>query len=151
MSYSRVQNENEKYRFIYIWYDKKHKRYYVGCHWGTETDGYICSSNWMRDSYNRRPSDFKRRIIKTNIQSREETYVEEQRYLNMIKPSELRVRYYNLIVNNNEVWHKYPEHIKTVGARISHAKKGKKTGPMSEERKRNISEAKKENLQNAAE
>ena len=39
----------EKYGFIYIWYDRKHQRYYLGRHWGTENDGYICSSNKMRE------------------------------------------------------------------------------------------------------
>ena len=38
----------EKYGFVYIWYDRKHKRYYIGCRWGTENDGYICSSSWMK-------------------------------------------------------------------------------------------------------
>jgi len=31
----------EKYGFVYLWYDKKHKRYYIGCRWGKENDGYI--------------------------------------------------------------------------------------------------------------
>ena len=85
----------EKYGFVYIWYDRKHKRYYVGCHWGTEDDGYICSSNWMRNSYNRRSLDFKRKIIvKTYI--REELFELESQYLNMIKPEELGKKYYNL-------------------------------------------------------
>ena len=57
----------EKYGFVYLQFDRKHKRYYVGCHWGTVDDGYICSSNWMRDTYNRRPQDFKRRILKKNL------------------------------------------------------------------------------------
>ena len=34
----------EKYGFVYIWFDRKHKRYYIGCHWGHEDDGYVCSS-----------------------------------------------------------------------------------------------------------
>lgn len=143
MSYSRNQNENEKYGFVYLWFDKKHNRFYLGCHWGTENDGYICSSTWMMQAYRIRPNDFKRKIIKTNITTREETYIEEQRYLDMIKPEELRVRYYNLIIKNNEVWHKYPEHIKKVGAKISYVKKGKKLGPCSPEKARAISEAKK--------
>ena len=57
----------EKYGFVYIWFDKKHRRYYVGCHWGNEYDGYVCSSSWMNQAYRIRPQDFKRRIIKTNI------------------------------------------------------------------------------------
>lgn len=140
---------DEKYGFVYIWYDRKHKRYYVGCHWGHVNDGYICSSSWMIQAYRIRPDDFKRRILKTRISTREATYVEEQRYLNMIKPAEIKPanetpRYYNLCTTNNEVWHKYPGRIKTVGATISAAKKSKNIRyTMPEERKKAISEAKK--------
>lgn len=38
-------SENNKYGFVYLWFDRKHKRYYVGCHWGTTEDGYVCSSS----------------------------------------------------------------------------------------------------------
>lgn len=87
----------EKYGFVYIWRDRKHNRYYVGSHYGHEDDGYICSSNWMRDAYRRRPSDFKRRIIKKyyNIR-RQDLFLEEDIYLKMIKINELGKRYYNL-------------------------------------------------------
>lgn len=90
----------ENHGFVYIWFDRKHKRYYVGCHWGFEEDGYICSSRWMRKSFRRRPDDFKRRILKTNILSRRETYIAEQYYFDMIKPEELKTRYYNLCLAN---------------------------------------------------
>lgn len=87
--------KNDKYGFIYLWYDKKHKRYYIGCHWGTIDDGYICSSRWMRNTYRRRPDDFKRRIIQSNI-PREELLTEEHKWLSYIKDNELKVKYYNL-------------------------------------------------------
>ncbi len=132
----------EKYGFVYIWYDKKHKRYYVGCHWGTIDDGYICSSRWMRKSYNRRQYDFKRRIIKSNL-SREQMYIEEQRYLDMMKPEEKKIRYYNIQTNNGNLWHKYPDSVKTIGQKISHSKKGKSNGPCSPEKAAKISSAKK--------
>jgi uncharacterized CHY-type Zn-finger protein len=118
-------NENKKYGFVYIWYDRKHKRYYIGCHWGNQNDGYVCSSSWMNQAYRIRPQDFKRRIIKTNILSRADTYIEEQKYLDMIKPEELKTRYYNLHIKVGDVWQKYDEHIKTVGQKISKTKKGK--------------------------
>jgi len=87
----------EKYGFVYIWYDRKHKRYYIGCHWGTEDDGYICSSRWMRATYKRRPEDFKGpRILKCIYTNRQDLLEEEYRWLSMIKDEELRVRYYNL-------------------------------------------------------
>jgi hypothetical protein len=132
----------DKYGFVYIWYDRKHKRYYVGCHWGYVEDGYICSSNWMRDAYKRRPDDFKRRVLKTDL-TREQMYLEEQRYLDMQKPEERKIRYYNIQKKNGNLWHKYPENVITIGQKISYAKTGKKIGPCSEETKRKISEAKK--------
>ena len=85
----------EKYGFIYIWFDCKNKRYYIGSHWGTEDDGYICSSKWMSMAKLRRPEDFKRRILKRVYTSRKDLYEEETRWLQMIKPEEVKVRYYN--------------------------------------------------------
>jgi hypothetical protein len=138
----------EKYGFVYIWFDRKHKRYYVGCRWGSVDDGYICSSPWMKQSYLHRPNDFKRRVIKSNIPTRRETFAEELRYLLMIKPSEIKPtnnnpRYYNLNITHNALWHAEDDQIKTVGEKISLAKTGRKNGPMTEDRKKNISEAKK--------
>lgn len=118
----------EKTGFVYIWYDSKDKRFYIGCHWGFEDDGYICSSRWMNAAYKKRPQDFKRRIIKRNIQSRPALYEEELRYLHMIKSHEIKTRYYNLNITNNELWHKYPDNIKTIGQKISARKMGKNTG-----------------------
>lgn len=86
--------------FIYIWFDRKHKKYYIGSHLGTEYDGYVCSSRWMRQSYKRRPHDFKRRILQRNIEKR---LLKEQEYqwLKLIKEDELGFRYYNL--NNKKI------------------------------------------------
>lgn len=114
----------EKSGFVYIWRDQKHNRYYVGCHWGFVDDGYICSSPWMIQSYNKRPNDFKRRILKSVIVSRKETYIEEQKWLNLIKKGEIspntsKPRYYNLNITNNEIWHKYDEKIETISEKIS--------------------------------
>ena len=137
----------EKYGFVYIWFDRKHKRYYIGCHWGKENDGYICSSPWMIQAYRIRPNDFKRRILKSKIESRQLTYIEEQHWLNMInineiKPINANPRYYNLNIKNNDVWHKYDENIKTIGKKISIAKTGKSV-PCTPEKAKTISEAKK--------
>ena len=109
----------KKQGLIYIWYDRKYQRFYIGCHWGTETDGYICSSSWMKKSFKKRPQDFKKRYLKKNISTRQEMFTEEQRYLNMIKPNEIKHRYYNLNIKNNEIWSKYDENIKTISEKIS--------------------------------
>jgi hypothetical protein len=86
----------EKYGFVYIWFDRLRKMYYVGCHWGNSNDKYICSSTWMRNTYNRRKHDFKRRIVSIVRTNRKDLYKEEARWLNMIKDEELKIRYYNL-------------------------------------------------------
>ena len=110
----------EKYGFVYIWYDSKRKMYYIGCHWGTEDDGYICSSNRMRDAYRRRPEDFRRRIISKIYTNRDDLHEEEHRLLQMIDDSELGKKYYNLTNYKNGHWTAYPEKVKTLKEKISH-------------------------------
>ena len=109
----------EKSGFVYIWFDRKHTRYYVGCHWGVENDSYICSSSWMKRAYKLRAHDFKRRYIKKNISTRNAMFEEEQRFLSMIKDQELGKKYYNLKNKNNAIWSKYDENVKTISEKIS--------------------------------
>lgn len=111
-------SKEEKYGFVYIWRDRKYKRFYIGAHWGTENDGYVCSSNWMKQAYKHRPEDFKRKILKRIYTSKTHTFIEEQKWLNMIKSEEVKIRYYNLhtIVGH---WTMYPENIKTIRQKIS--------------------------------
>ena len=86
----------EKYGFVYIWLDRKHKRFYIGAHWGTKDDGYICSSSWMKQAYKNRPEDFRRRILKVITTNKKDLFEEEQKFLDKIKDNELKNRYYNL-------------------------------------------------------
>ena len=109
----------EKYGFVYLWFDRKHKRYYVGCHWGKEDDGYICSSNWMRDAYKRRPEDFKRRVLKTNLPTINNMFLEEYNYLSKIKLEELGKKYYNLNNVYKNHWSSNEQSKMTVGEKIS--------------------------------
>jgi hypothetical protein len=109
--------------FVYVWRDRKHKRYYVGCHWGSPDDGYVCSSTWMMQANHRRPQDFKRRVVATRF-SRQELLNEEYRWLMMIKQEELRSRYYNLKIMRDNQWHSTGLR-ETVGQKISKALKGK--------------------------
>jgi hypothetical protein len=143
----------QKYGFVYIWYDKKNKRYYIGSHWGTEDDGYICSSNWMYKTYKRRSHDFKRRIIARVYTNRTDLLTEEQRWLSFIKDEELatknttlakrrNVRYYNFSKSTKNPWHSTEDGVKTIGEKISKAKTGK-SNPCTPEKAVAISEAKK--------
>jgi len=115
----------EKYGFIYIWRDKKHNRYYIGSHWGTEDDGYICSSRWMRKSYKRRPTDFRRKILSRIGTSRIDLLQEEYKWLSMITDDLLGKKYYNLTKHMNGHWTTDPDKVKIIGKKISEANIGK--------------------------
>ena len=108
----------EKYGFVYIWRDRKHKRYYVGSHWGHENDGYICSSPWMLNSYKRRPQDFKRRIIAKVNSSRKDLLELEYKFLRMIKEDEVGIKYYNLNVKSTGHWSAY-DYAPSISEKIS--------------------------------
>lgn len=109
----------KKYGFVYIWFDRKHKRYYIGCHWGTVDDGYICSSNWMRDAYNRRPNDFKRKILSTGIEERSLMFEKEHEWFSLIKEEELGKKYYNLRKHKWGHWITDIDTKKTISEKIS--------------------------------
>lgn len=113
----------EKYGFVYIWRDRKHNRYYIGSHWGTENDGYICSSPWMRQAISHRPNDFKRRITEKVYTDRKDLLEAEYKWLSMIKEEEIKVRYYNLNIKATGHWSAYPENVKTISEKISYKTK----------------------------
>ena len=81
--------------FLYVWYDKCRKMFYIGMHEGQITDGYISSSRWFNGEHQYRPNDFKRKIIKI-FNDRKSARKEEARFLRMIKESEFGKKYYNL-------------------------------------------------------
>lgn len=110
--------------FVYLWYDRKHKRYYVGSHWGTEDDGYVCSSPWMKQAYVRRPDDFKRRILERVTTNRKDLLISEGRWLAMMKDCELRKRYYNMSSHESNHWTTC-EDTRSIKEKISASSKGK--------------------------
>lgn len=98
----------EKTGFVYIWYDRLRKMYYIGCHVGDVNDGYICSSNRMRDAYRRRPKDFKRRILKADI-PKSKLLEEEHKWLSLIDDVELGYKYYNHSKHRFGHWSNTPQ------------------------------------------
>lgn len=130
--------------FIYIWFDKKHKRFYIGSHWGSEDDGYICSSTWMRNAYKRRPEDFRRRIVKRVDSNRNALLIEEHRWLQMIGDRELGKKFYNLTNHLNGHWFASDEdRVLTIKEKMKKAWiKRKERGPVhSPETRKRLSEA----------
>ena len=118
----------EKYGFIYVWFDRKNKKFYVGSHWGTKDDGYICSSTNMRNNYRNRPNDFRRRVVKIIESNRQDLRKEEQRWLDMIKPSEFGFQYYNINSKSGEyAWWSNEETVKQVSEKLRNNPKTKAT------------------------
>ncbi len=108
----------EKYGFVYLWYDKKRGMFYIGCRWGTEDDGYVCSSTRMRNAYRRRPQDFSRRVL-SRIEDRNGLLEEEHKWLQLIKEEELGKRYYNLRKHRWGHWSTDENSRKAIGQKIS--------------------------------
>lgn len=145
----------DKHGFIYIWFDRKRKMFYLGCHWGTEDDGYICSSKRMRNAYTYRKEDFKRRVIQRHYGTRVELLEIEHRWLQLILDSDVGKKYYNLSKKHFGHWSATPNaakiQAKMTGRKrtpefcqlMSDMKKGKKSVPCSEEKKAKISAANK--------
>lgn len=132
--------------FVYVWYDTHHKMFYVGSHWGEENDGYICSSNWMKRAYKRRPQHFaylsgkpRRKILARVYTTREDLLKTEQYFLNMIEEGEFGVRYYNLNPCSTGHW-AAPEHSRlTVSEKISKSTKAFFDSPEGERMKEHLS------------
>lgn len=151
--------------FVYIWFDKKRKRFYIGSHWGSENDGYICSSKWMRDAYRRRPSDFRRRILSRVETNRADVILKEYEWLSLISEQELGSRYYNLTKHRNGHWTTEESRREEISRkireaplrrqRISESNKGKKLSEATKEKiriarsKQVVSEETKEKIRQA--
>jgi len=165
-------SQQEYTGFIYLWFDRKRRMFYLGSHKGRVDDGYTGSGRRFTAHYKSRPSDFKRRIIEYVNGSVLHIWEREQAWLGLIRPEELNVRYFNQKLNSkggagprSEItkekirksstgkskWNTEQKKqisdrqigvSKNNGAACSRAKKGKKTGPVSQERKALISKGK---------
>jgi len=135
--------------FVYKWHDVAHDRFYIGSHYGSPDDGYICSSKEMKREYRLRPLDFKREILEAVDGSRFDVLARETEWLKEIPDSELGKRYYNKSKNAGPWWVVNPEARKIVTKKMSEAKRGKKVPrkpgwvrpPESEETKKKRSQS----------
>lgn len=92
--------------FVYLWYDRKKRWFCIGSHFGTTDDGYVTSTGFMKKAYDKRPEDFKRRVLEYFFETdHNELFKLEQKWLDKIKDNELciavnkkakTVRYYNM-------------------------------------------------------
>ena len=141
---------DEKYGFVYVWYNRWKKKFYVGCHWGREDDGYVCSSRTMNKAYKRTPQNFKRRVVSRVYTNRTDLLTEEHKWLSQIKDEQLGKKFYNLSKHHFGHWtstdraEEIKQKLAGKNPKLSEAMKGNKNGlgkVCSEEKKRKISEA----------
>lgn len=95
----------------------------------------------MKKAYQRRPTDFKRRVLFRVSTSKEDLLIEEFRWLSMIKTEELGVRYYNLKNSQFNHWSYTDQERARIGRKISTKLKGRINGPCSDETKAKIAKA----------
>ena len=74
----------------------------------------------MRNTYNRRKEDFKRRIIHRVYTCRTDLLIEEDKWLSKIKKEELGKKYYNLRnkINGAELWREVPKNKMTISEKL---------------------------------
>ena len=85
--------------FLYLWFDAKNKKFYLGYHKGTPFDGYTHSSSVMESFTEKtKPKYMKRRILATGDPA--EIYELETYLLQKIKNSKKVKKYYNISTNN---------------------------------------------------
>jgi tRNA nucleotidyltransferase/poly(A) polymerase len=110
-----INDENEEYNsFIYIWYDLKENKKYIGSHIGNTNDGYKFSGILIKKEFISRPDDFVREILSYHlIKSQKEIRKIEEYYLKL-NDVENNDNYYN---QTNKAYGGY--HKKSVEKRLN--------------------------------
>jgi len=120
--------------FVYCWTDKKTNMLYVGSHKGSTDDGYICSSKYMLEEYNKRPEDFSRQIVAEG--NFEDIRSLESAILKSVN-AKLNEQFYNLHENDGKFYLKF--HTEEAKAKISKSNTGKTRPDLSERNKKGMS------------
>ncbi len=81
--------------FVYLWYDRSRKMFYIGSHSGSIDDEYTSSSRWLSGEIRYRPHHFKRRILSIHS-TKDEAINKEYQLISLICEEEYGTRYYNI-------------------------------------------------------
>jgi NUMOD3 motif len=117
--------------FVYCWTDHKENKVYVGSHKGSIDDGYICSSKYVREQIELRPTDFTRQIITEG--EWDYCYAIETALLESVDARNNRY-YYN--GHNNSPDFLFKAHTTETKQKMSVLKKGKPGRQWTEEQKK---------------
>lgn len=115
----------KKTAFVYQWENNENDMKYIGSHYGFLDDGYVSSSKYFNEIYNKNPSQFTRTIL-SFYKTRLESLKSEEQLLSSVNASKNK-NYYNLINHPGKGWshHDDPTLARIYYKRISNAKKGK--------------------------
>ena len=85
-------------RFVCRWHERKHNKYYFGSHWGSQDDGYVCGSPWMKRATTNDLKTLLRAILAVVTTSRTDLLLlsREQTWLNTIHRSQIGKAVYNI-------------------------------------------------------
>lgn len=65
-----INEKGEHYNsFIYRWFDRTLKKFYIGSHYGEVNDGYLFGGIDIKKEYKERPDDFEREILSYHLVS----------------------------------------------------------------------------------
>ena len=117
--------------FVYCWTDKKTNMLYVGSHKGSTNDGYVCSSKYMLEEYNKRPEDFSRQIIAEG--KFEDIRALEAAILKSVN-AKINEQFYNMHENDGNFYLKF--HTEETKNKISKANTGNNRPDLSERNKK---------------
>ena len=108
-----------------MWRSLFDNKKYIGSHFGSLNDGYVSSSKYFNEIYNKNPDIFVREILVSGL-SREDALSKEQELLCSINAANSE-EFYNLHNYSGKGWchHEDPNLSKIYYDRISKAKKGK--------------------------
>jgi len=119
-----MENNIMKSGFIYMWESRIDGTKYIGSHYGTICDGYVSSSNYFNEFYNKNPDQYIRKILHSGM-NRQEAVSKEQEILCSVDAANSS-EYYNLHNYSGRGWSHHDDPIlsEIYYRRISEAKKG---------------------------
>ena len=129
--------------FVYCWSDMLTNMLYIGFHKGSVDDGYVCSSKYMMEEYDKRPQDFKRSIVAKG--SSEEMIRFEETLLKSIDAKN-DPKLYNMHNGNGKfILKRHSEKFKKEQSERMRLRRKENPTPyiMTEERKKKLSDLKK--------
>lgn len=113
-----ISEQTECFGYVYMWYDTKRGKFYIGSHKGYIQDKYKSGSKWLNDVIKKRPESMRMRVL--------EYYYGDNR-VELYKLEEKWLKFYD--VQNNEIFYNFKNQARGGNGSFKH--KGKKRAEYS--------------------